>query len=178
MTTTELNISKVSKNKRLYKDLGYSGIETVSIVTKLNLLLCDYNVHYQKLRNFHWNVKGKDFFELHEKFEVLYNKAMKNIDIIAERVRIFGKTPISSMKQYLADSSIDEVPTDLTSEKMVSEIVNDFQALLGRMVSVVDASIEIGDVGTEDMIKTMIKDIEKDHWMLNAWLNESGSELN
>ena len=157
---------------RIYRKLGYSPLESAEIVTHLNQLLANYHVHYQKLRNFHWNIKGGDFFELHEIFEKQYNKAKVNIDEVAERIRVFGQTPYSTLHEYLENANIKEVGTDLTSYEMVKEILNDYEILLQDMIAVTDAAIDIGDVGTEDLINTFIKNMEKDHWMFNAWLQQ------
>ncbi|MEL7341927.1 MAG: DNA starvation/stationary phase protection protein [Bacteroidota bacterium] len=158
--------------KKVYKRLGYTSMDTAVIVKQLNELLANYHVHYQKLRNFHWNVKGRDFFELHEKFEELYNEVKLNIDEIAERIRVFGQTPLSTMKDYLETSEIKEDPTDLHADIMVHRVVEDFRILLTKMVDAANAAIDIGDVGTEDMINTMINETEKRHWMFNAWLQD------
>ncbi len=162
---------------KTYKKLGFTGEETVEIVKHLNILLANYHVHYQKLRNFHWNVKGKDFFELHEQFEELYNRAKTHIDDVAERVKVFGQTPVSTLSEYLEMAEIQEVGPNLKAEDMVKETLNDLELLLSFMVNVADAAINIGDVGTEDMINTFIKNMEKTHWMFNSWLNEKHSEL-
>ncbi len=165
-----------SKTKKTtYKKLGFTGLETAEIVKNLNILIANYHVHYQKMRNFHWNIKGRDFFELHEQFEELYDTAKQNIDAVAERVRVFGQTPVSTLQEYLDTAEIKEVGTDLNGEMMVRETMHDFQMLLSFMVNVADAAIDIGDVGTEDMINTFIKNMEKWHWMFNAWLQEKSS---
>lgn len=162
---------KLKKVKKPFKKLGFSKLETAEIVQNLNLLLANYHVHYQKLRNYHWNVKGPDFFDIHEQFEVAYNEAIKNIDDIAERIRVFGQTPMSTLKEYLETSEIKETAPNLTSNEMVKEILNDFEILLSFMAEVVDAAIDIGDVGTEDMVKEFMKGIEKTHWMLTAFIH-------
>ena len=160
-----------SLTKKTYKSLGYTGLETAKIVNSLNLLLANYQIHYQKLRNFHWNVKGNEFFELHEQFELMYNEVNINIDEISERIRVFGYAPLSNFSDYLKVATIKEAGTDLDGTAMVIEIVSDYQSLLSFMVDVTDAAIEIGDVGTQELINTYIKNIEKKHWMLNAYLN-------
>src|SRR5918993_5845776 len=88
--------TKMAKSKPV--KLGWTAKETGKISSALNSLLANYSVHYQKLRNYHWNVKGSDFFDLHEQFEIQYNEALQSIDEIAERIRVFGKTPLSTMK--------------------------------------------------------------------------------
>ncbi len=162
-------MEQVSLKKKTYIKLGFSPMETVELVTKLNQLLANYHVHYQKLRNFHWNVKGGDFFDLHEKFEIQYNEAKVNIDEIAERIRVFGQTPLSTLKDYLDQSQIKEVGTELTGMEMVDEVLSDFRILLESMVDVIDSAVEIGDLGTQDLINNFIKQVEKTHWMFTAF---------
>ena len=150
--------------------LGFSHLETAEIVVKLNELLANYQVHFHKLQNFHWNVRGRDFFELHEQFENMYNRAFENIDDIAERIRVFGQTPTSTMKEYLDMSEIPEKGTDLTGEMMVKEILADFEILLSYSIESIEIAAANGDVGTVDLVNTIIKEMEKNHWMLTSWL--------
>lgn len=168
------NVPQTQIDNRMAKSkpvkLGWSSEETAKIASVLNTLLANYSVHYQKLRNFHWNVKGSDFFDLHERFEQQYNEARENIDEIAERIRVFGKTPLSTMKEYLANSEITEAGTDVPSDLMVREVLSDFRILLEHMFEVVDVAVEQGDSGTEEMVKSFIKAIEKHHWMLSAFM--------
>jgi starvation-inducible DNA-binding protein len=167
MTTDTLDRKIIENNtrKKIYSRLGYTKMETAEIVDALNKLLANYNVHYQKLRNYHWNVKGPDFFDIHEKFETQYNFAREAIDQIAERIRVFGQVPISTMKGYLETSEIKESGTDLTGVQMMKQILKDFEILLEHMFNVIDIALENGDSGTEDMIKSFVKHTEKSHWM-------------
>jgi starvation-inducible DNA-binding protein len=150
--------------------LGWSSAETAKITRALNALLSNYIIHYQKLRNYHWNVKGNDFFDLHEEFEKQYTEAIKNIDDIAERIRIFGETPVSVLKDYLETSEIKETGTNLSSELMVRELLSDYRILLQYMFSVVEVAASERDSGTEEMVKVFVSHIEKHHWMLSAFL--------
>ena len=150
--------------------LGWTTDEIENICSALNQLLANYSVHYQKLRNYHWNVKGPDFFDLHEQFEMQYTEALKNIDDIAERIRIFQETPLSTMKEYLDSSDIKETSPSLSAELMVREILSDYRILLEHMFAVVVIAVEQSDSGTEEMIKVFIHNIEKHHWMMSAYL--------
>jgi starvation-inducible DNA-binding protein len=67
-------------------DIGLEIKDRKILVKKLNNLLANYEVYYQNLRNFHWNVSGPNFFELHAKFEELYDIAHLGIDETAERI--------------------------------------------------------------------------------------------
>lgn len=173
MTNEAIDTLKKTKKKRIYARLGYTKLETAEIIEAMNHLLADYSVHYQKLRNFHWNVKGGDFFDIHEKFEDQYNAVRIHIDDIAERIRVFGQTPLSTMREFLENSDIKESGTDLTGLEMVREIIKDYEILLGSMVRVIEIAMDNGDAGTEDMIKDFVKETEKNHWMLTAFSHQS-----
>jgi len=155
--------------KKTFAKLGYTKMDVAELAKAMNDLLANYQLHYQKLRNFHWNVKGEDFFDIHEQFEIQYNFAQEAIDEIAERFRVFGVTPLSTMKSYLENSDIKEADTNLTSDEMVSEILEDYRILLEHMFQVVEIAIDNGDMGTEDMIKGFIKQVEQNHWMFTAF---------
>lgn len=152
-----------------HSKLGFSEEETKEVVDILNKLLANYQVHYQKLRNFHWNVVGKDFFELHEQFEEEYNAVKLQIDEIAERIRVFGKKPISTMAGYLEASEIEEASENVESEKMVEEILKDFEVLFSFLIETIEAAGEIGDSATEDIATGYLKRLEQRHWMFTAW---------
>ncbi len=170
------NIPQTQKDSRMAKarpvKLGWSTEETQRISDALNELLASYSVHYQKLRNYHWNVKGPDFFDLHEEFEKQYNQALQHIDDIAERIRIFQETPLSTLKEYLAVSNIKETSADLSADLMVREMLSDYRQLLEDMFNVVDVAAGQHDSGTEEMVKVFIHDVEKHHWMLSAFLSK------
>ena len=98
----------VTTAKRTFIKLGYSHLDTAEIVTQLNRLLSGYSVYQQKLRNFHWNITGQEFFELHDLFEEMYKRAINETDEIAERIRLFGQRPASTFDEYLKLSIIKE----------------------------------------------------------------------
>ncbi len=152
--------------------LGYSVKDTDEIVSNMNVLIASYHVHYQKLRNFHWNVTGRDFFDLHEKFEELYNFAKTNIDDLAERIRVFGARPMATLSEYLAASRVTEPVGLIGAAEMVDQVLADFEILLSQMMNVLETANELGDVSTIDLVNGMVKRTEKYYWMLTAWLEE------
>ncbi len=170
------NAAQTQLDNRLAKSkpvkLGWSDEETEEITETLNKLLANYSIHYQKLRNYHWNVRGSDFFDLHEQFEQQYNEALQNIDDIAERIRIFGKTPLSTLKEYLETSEIKETGSQLSSELMVRELLSDYRILLQYMFDVVETAAKYSDSGTEEMVKVFINHVEKHHWMLTSFMSK------
>ncbi len=160
-----------------HKELGFTAMETAMVVNSLNKLLAGCQVHQQKLRQFHWNVVGSDFFELHELFENHYNDMMTYIDDIAERVRVFGKKPLSTFSQYIEVSDIEENHVDLTSVDMVHHVLKDYNILMSLMVDVVTHAGENGDTGTTTLVNHMILDIEKKHWQLTAWVKQDSFDV-
>ena len=157
---------------RTHDKLGFTPLETAEIVNLLNKLLANYHIHAQKLRNFHWNVEGSHFFELHKKFDELYHEVQPNIDAVAERVRILGKRPSSTLREYLTISDIKEVEKSVSSYQMVKKILDDFEILLSFIMDVTDAALRIGDTGTADMMTTFMRKTEKNHWMFSAWIKD------
>ncbi|HRF81136.1 MAG TPA: Dps family protein [Flavobacteriales bacterium] len=154
-------------NKR--HSLHWTAAERKQLVDSLNILLANYQVHYQKLRNYHWNVTGGDFFDIHEKLELQYNEAQANIDLIAERVRVFHARPLSTYAEYLEASTLKEDTTVPESDKMMKNLLGDYVTLVDLMCDTVELTLELSDSGTERMVKGFIEQLEKHHWMLTAF---------
>lgn len=151
--------------------------ELLPVVVELNILLADYHVYYQKLRSNHWNIVGKNFFDLHEKFEEMYNDAREKIDEIAERILTLNYHPMSLMGDYLKTSSIKENAPIKTDQAMVKDILNDHKLLLQQMSKVIEKANNVSDEGTIDLIGGYIGELEKTSWMLNAWTKEVSNTL-
>lgn len=160
-----------SKEKSFIK-LGFDKEEAYEVVESLNALLANYAVLYQKIRNFHWNVTGGDFFDIHEKLEEEYTVAAEYIDSVAERIRILGFKPLSTMAAYLDKSDIEETSEDLTGDQMIEHIVEDYETLLSFMVDSADAAIEHGDIGTETLMREILSRTEEKHWMFSAFIKK------
>jgi len=167
----KVKTKKMAKEKA-YSKLGFTGAEMESLVMKLNELLANYGVFYQKVRNFHWNITGPDFFELHEKFEEEYLESATIIDGLAERIRVFGSHPYSTYAQFLQNSEIKEIEERITSDQMVKELIQDYEVLLSCMVDAMDEALEIGDIGTQKMMQDLTESLEKKHWMFSAWVQK------
>lgn len=151
--------------------LHWTSDERKRTTDALALLLANYEVHYQKLRNYHWNVKGGDFFDLHLELEAQYREAQENADLIAERVRVFRERPLSTYAEFLEFSTVREDPSVPDAKKMVQNLLADYVVLLDKAFQAVDLAVELHDMGTETMVKGFIKQLEKHHWMLSAFLS-------
>lgn len=149
--------------------LGLDEKKTSNTVQELNILLADYHIYYQKLRNFHWNVIGKNFFDLHEKFEELYEDAKVKVDEIAERILTLRYQPTSNLSEYLEKSNLKESKSDLSDSQMIKSLLDDHGTLLKQMRKVAEVADKGGDEGTIDLIGAYIRELEKTSWMLDAW---------
>lgn len=151
-------------------DIGLKIKDSKVLVEKLNSLLANYEIYYQNLRNFHWNVSGPNFFELHAKFEELYNEANLGIDETAERILTLGARPFSSFQEYIDHAEIKEAKHVDDAKKMVEIIRGNLTTLLTLERSTLEAAAEQGDEGTVSLMSEYITAKEKTVWMLSAYL--------
>lgn len=142
-----------------------------AVVSKLNQLLINYQVHYQNLRLFHLNVKGPFFFVLHEKFEELYREAAEKIDEVAERVLALEGTPKGSLKNIVSNAHVESHEEIMEANQMVEAIVTANKILIGNLNEVLKAAEEEGDEGTIDIFTSYIQELEKQNWMFKSYLN-------
>ncbi len=133
-------------------------------------LLSDYQVLYQKLRNYHWNVTGPLFFGLHAKFEELYLETAEKVDTLAERLSAKGQTPPSTMAAQLKLARLKEDETTPKANDMVANIVKDYESLNGFLRSLSAHAAENGDVKTANISDEMADGQEQTMWMLKAFL--------
>jgi len=157
--------------------LGLDEKKTVNTVKELNVLLADYHLYYQKLRNFHWNVIGENFFDLHVKFEELYEDAKTKVDEIAERVLTLRFQPTSNLSDYMEISSIKESPSNISDSDMIKTLLSDHGILLKQLRKVSEIAEKGGDEGTVDLMGGYIGELEKTSWMLDAWKMKTTESL-
>ena len=111
------------------------------VVKELNQQVANWTVAYTKLHNFHWYVKGSNFFSLHEKFEELYNEASQYVDDLAERILAIGGNPVGTLKESLEISIVDEAGKNYSAEQMVEAFSNDLTHISEQLVK----SIEVAE---------------------------------
>jgi starvation-inducible DNA-binding protein len=151
-------------------DIGLEIKDSKVLVKKLNNLLASYEIYYQNLRNFHWNITGPNFFELHAKFEELYNEATLAIDETAERILTLGERPYSSFSEYIENSIITEAKMVDDAKKMIEIVRDNLNSLLNLERSVLEVAGKQGDEGTVTLMSDYITAKEKTVWMLSAYL--------
>ncbi|WP_111707444.1 Dps family protein [Lutibacter citreus] len=151
--------------------IGLDKKETENLGINLNELLSNFQVYYQNLRGLHWNIKGKNFFELHVKFEEFYTDSQEKIDLIAERILTLGGTPLHTFNDYMETAKVPVGKNISNDVKAVELVVNSLSELLKIEREILEASDKANDEGTNSMMSDFIAEQEKTIWMLSAWLN-------
>lgn len=144
--------------------------DRTQLAEQLNLLLADFQMYYQNLRGFHWNIQGRNFFELHVKFEELYHDTAIKVDEVAERLHTVGATPMHSFADYVDQADIKAVTNVHDGEIAVKAIISNVKSIIQRERTIQDLADQVGDTGSGDMISAFIEEQEKTLWMFNAWL--------
>jgi starvation-inducible DNA-binding protein len=153
--------------------LGLPVKESEKMVTDLNVLLSNFQVYYQNLRGIHWNIRGKRFFELHVKFEELYNDAQLKVDMVAERILTIGGNPLHTFEDYIQHNRLQVGKSISNDEKAVQLIIDSLSDLLKIEREILNKSDDINDEGTNAMMSDFISEQEKTIWMMRAWAEES-----
>lgn len=132
------------------------------MIEKLNKLLSDLNVFYRKLQNYHWNVKGHDFFTIHAKLEEYYNEVNEQIDEIAEHILILNGQPLGTMKDYINTSDIEEAKNEkITSQEIFTEVIKDLEKLLEDVKQIKKCADENEDYPTSSLMDEYIENYGK-----------------
>ena len=139
------------------------------LIRQLNTQVADFTVFYQKLRHYHWNVKGNHFFKLHEKFEEIYNEVGDVIDELAERIIGLDGTPLHTLDDMLQTASLEEDAELPGSDQMVASIIKDIETLNKGLLAVIEAAEEEGDRTTVNLLDEIHDGLEGHLWMLKAW---------
>jgi len=152
--------------------IGLDKAESKELAEKLNELLANYSIFYQNTRGYHWNIKGDDFFELHVKFEELYNDLLVKIDEVAERILTLNHSPNHRYSGYIENSDIEESNHVSDGKTAVREILHAFKAIITLQREILELSDEAGDEGTNALMSDYIREQEKTVWMLGAYLSK------
>lgn len=150
--------------------LGLDKIKTANLVTELNGLLANFQVYYQNARGLHWNIKGKNFFELHAKFEEFYTDAQEKVDLIAERILTLQGTPLHTFEDYISVAKVPVGKGISDDVEAVQLIIASLSELLKIERVILELADEADDEGTNSMMSDFIAEQEKTLWMMNAWL--------
>lgn len=144
---------------------------TNDLTTALNVLLADYQVFYQRLRNYHWTVRGPHFFHLHHKFEELYLDAAQKVDDLAERILALAASPLPTLQAQLAQARLTEDEGSPDADAMVSRVAEDIVHLNARLRDAAGVAEDQEDRASANLLEGMADEQEKTLWMLRASLS-------
>lgn len=130
------------------------------VIEALNKQVAEWTVLYTKLHNYHWYVKGPNFFSLHEKFEELYNEASVYVDDLAERILAIEGNPIATLREALEWSVIEEAEKNLTANQMVEQLSKDFTTVIAQLEEGIQLAEKVNDDMTGDMLLAMVTSLE------------------
>lgn len=150
--------------------IGLDHEKSKVLAEHLNDLLANYMVFYQNVRGFHWNIKGEKFFELHLKFEELYNNVLLKVDELAERILTLESTPLHSFEDYVQISSIKSTKDISEGKEALKHILSAFQVIIVKQRNILSVASEAGDEGTNALMSDYIREQEKLVWMYRAYL--------
>jgi starvation-inducible DNA-binding protein len=143
---------------------------TQTLTAMLNKQIANCGILYVKLHNYHWFVKGDTFYELHAKFEELYDEISAFLDELAERLLTINGKPLATLRDYLQHATVTEASGNETAQQMVQTIANDFATIIEELKQGIQSAEQENDQATADILIGMRKKLEKHRWMLTAFL--------
>jgi starvation-inducible DNA-binding protein len=152
--------------------IGLDAKKSKAIAASLNDLLANYMVFYQNTRGFHWNIKGVMFFELHLKFEELYNNLLLKIDEVAERILTLGAVPLHTFDDYSSTAQIKAAKNISDGEKAVKHILDALQVLITKQRALAKLTADADDEGTNALVTDYLREQEKMVWMYSAFISK------
>lgn len=155
-------------------NIGLTEEQRAGVAEILDRTLSDLNVLYTKTRNYHWNVVGEHFRDLHKLLEEQYTELAEAIDLVAERSRKLGAPALGTLKEYLQHATLKEQPGDYPdSFTMLSNLCGDHESVIQSLRKDADDCDEkYHDMGTNDFLIGLMQEHEKMAWMLRSYLEE------
>ncbi|KJZ17490.1 DNA polymerase sliding clamp subunit [Halomonas sp. S2151] len=150
--------------------IGLHSGSASDLAEKLNELLANYQIFYMNVRGYHWNVRGSNFFELHEKFEEFYTDLLAKVDEVAERILTLGHKPVHAYSDYISLSRITEAKDVHDGEACVRGVLEGYQRLIELQREILSVASDADDEGTASQVGDYIREQEKTVWMLGAYL--------
>lgn len=153
-------------------NIGLSDKGRESVVQILNTLLADEYLLYTKTRNYHWNVVGPQFNDLHKFFESQYGDLNGIVDEVAERARSIGGSASATLAEFMSQTRLKEQSGNLEASEMISNLLGDHEAVIRFLRDDLTTCAEKhNDMGTSDFLTGLMEQHEKMAWMLRAFLH-------
>ena len=141
------------------------------ITEDLNLFLSNLNVFYRKLQNYHWNIKGEHFFDVHAKLEELYNDVNEQIDEVAEHILMIDGEPLGTLQDYLEITQIKEAKNEkICSRKIFEDVLKDYCILAENATKIKEDADNEKKYATSALMDEYLLDFSKKVWMIRQFL--------
>ncbi|WP_287827044.1 DNA starvation/stationary phase protection protein [Bacteroides sp.] len=142
------------------------------VIDSLQVLLADLQVYYTNLRNFHWNIKGRGFFQLHEAFEKMYDDVNEKVDEVAERILMLGGVPENKFSNYLKIARVKEEDVQSDGMKAIENILETIGHLIVEERKIIEIAGDNKDEATVSMMSDYLVEQEKSVWMLTSFMSK------
>jgi starvation-inducible DNA-binding protein len=152
-------------------NIGIADNDRASVVKILNTLLADEYVLDTKTRNYHWNVVGPQFNDLHKFFAEQYEALDEIVDEVAERARTLGGRSVATLVEFQEASRLKEHPGQYpAADDMLDNLLADHEATIRQLRTDADTvGHQHHDAGTNDFLIALLEKHEKMAWMLRAF---------
>ena len=152
-------------------DIGLPEKSRAAVARVLNAVLSDEVVLYIKTRNFHWNVTGMQFNDLHKFFEAQYEALDDIVDEVAERARALGARSFGTLAEFIQHTRLKERPGKAPAARaMIAALLADHEAIIRTLRADLEACAGThGDMGTSDFLTGLMERHEKMAWMLRSF---------
>jgi starvation-inducible DNA-binding protein len=141
------------------------------LIELLNARLADCFDLYSQLKQAHWNVKGRDFIQLHELYDEVAESVLEFVDTIAERATTLGGLALGTARMAAEATTLDEYPIDVVDGNETAAVVADRLAAFGAAARAgIDEADELGDMDTADLFTEVSRSIDKHLWFVEAHL--------
>jgi len=151
-------------------NIGIDSGDRQKIAGGLSRLLADTYTLYLKTHNYHWNVTGPRFRDLHLMFEEQYNELALAVDSIAERIRTLGYPAPGTYQEFSKLTTIEERGGVPSAEDMVRDLVAAQETVVRTCREVLPAAQEANDESTASLVADRMTVHEKTAWMLRSLL--------
>lgn len=151
-------------------NLGINPEQRTRIAEGLKKVLADSYTLYLQTHNFHWNVTGPQFRELHLMFEEHYTELAVAVDDIAERIRTLGITAPGTYRQFASLTRIEEVEEIPPAQEMIRILMESHEQVVRTCREVLKTASDAGDESSTALISDRMRIHEKTAWMLRALL--------
>jgi len=154
------------------RNIGLTAQQQAGVARILATLLADEYVLYTETRNYHWNVKGPQFHDLHKFFESQYEELDDIVDEVAERIRAIGQPVPGTLAEFLQVARLKEQPEKrLAATDMIAQLLADHESVIRELRKDLETvGAEHHDAGTNDFLTGLMEKHEHMAWMLRAHL--------